>query len=224
MDSNGEIDLNEFLTILKQIHNDIYEEEEVFLRHENELLVQEPLVEANCIDEEDSTNQFCASSTESAVMKKLTTLEFATRPSAEAVKRSKFQSPHRRFRERKNKKVDNEEEGVKDLTLWSVSKQCQSPHAEEPLSPRSNHKNKRFYSYQTSDGCLIMHELDNKAENSHLMPQKPHWEDISSVSDMAAGLNMSKRTTSCQRDCSPKKRIFCWKENDVSSSSDDDDD
>lgn len=173
---------------------------------------------------------------------KLSSLEYATKPSPDAVRRSQFRSPHRQYIDKKTLAAKRETNEVKDLNNWSIS----HPAGESTLetTPRGELKVKQCYTYQTKDGCLIMHERDGRADYNTICPLEDnqnldlnstsnnqtgqehtvHWQDIASVDLSDTKKRDPNNFTVLSGDCSSKKKILCWNEDDDSSGSDEDED
>ena len=254
-DGNGTIDLEEFITMLKTAHYDIYKEEEKFLQQKKEEATLLPVVvEIPTIFVDDKVDLLSPKEKQAArTLNKLSSMEIATKPSADAVKRSQFKSPHRQYVEKKQQKaLRSDKKDVMGLSGWSTYnpsvESMQDPFsAESSPRGRGEGKLKQMYTYQTTDGCLIMHErksevcmasprsftetnIDSVSDEPIISPRNlqeiktPRWQEITSVDLSDVKKRDPHNFSLLSGDCSQRKKILCWKvEDDDTSSSDDDD-
>jgi len=264
-DHNGVIDMDEFIKMLKAAHHDIYREEEEFIRQQaNKSLfpvLEIPDLPLDEVQKSTSGAGDLLSKDEkkaARALKKLSSMETATKPSVDAVKRAQFKSPHRQYIEKKKEKLlKKDKNDVKDLNSWSTYN-ASVDSGPDPftaqLSPRGgvggSGRCRQMYTYQTHDGCLLMHEratdmtihatLPNDSNDDTFgddsvseinsprhVPESatPRWQEITSVDLSDVKKRDPNNFTLLSGDCSPRKKILCWKESvDVDSSSDDSDD
>ena len=212
------------MTVLKRIHDDI-DEEEVKFQRVRETLRQQSTEEAKEKVREETSNE--------RMIRQLDSIEVATRPSEDAVKRSQFKSPHRQYAEKKKQTLLlNEIDEVKILSNWSSS--CDPNSSTTTSNPWEEQGRKQFYTYQTRDGCLIFHERpqekeaeetrgDNHTDGTKIIQVKENtleWKEITAVDLSDVKKRDPKNFTILSGDCSPKKKVLCWKTNDDSSGSD----
>ena len=232
-DASGTIDLQEFITMLKIAHQDIYTEEKSFLQYQQneETLATRLQLEALNSDNKDNHTEFLSEEEKQSVKKtlsKLSAIENATRPSPQAVKRSQFKSSHRQYVERgkKDPTTRKEKKEVHDLNTWStynpsVDEDTYDLSSQSPAgqtTPRGEHKLKQFYTYQTRDGCLIMHE--RKVTEHH--PTPPTMTTISTSQDentnpldiMSTDMNININATarSCTNNQQEQNNKVHWQE------------
>lgn len=263
-DHNGVIDMEECIGMLKLAHHDIYREEEEYLQQQAKKSLF-PVLEIPDLplDEVKNTNNdegdlLSADEKKAArTLKKLSSMEEATKPSVDAVKRAQFKSPHRKYIDKKNEKLlKTDKNDVKDLNSWSTYN-ASVDSVPNPFSAQSSPRGgagasgrcRQMYTYQTHDGCLLMHErardvtlpaavpMSSKNDNdtsgedsvSELqsprhVPQSasPRWQEITSVDLSDVKKRDPANFSVLSGDCSPRKKVLCWKESvDVDSSSDD---
>ena len=257
MDANGTIDLNEFISMLKVAHYDLREEDNESICAQNEAVLDTCIPPGdeitggdgydNIIDT-DKKFVFVEDKRAAQTLSRLSSLEVATKPSPNAVKRSsQFKSPHRQYVEKNKQSVKIETNEVRELNSWGST---HTPFADDPCStqttPRRGHTIKQFYTYQCTDGCLIMHErrecqdsdsikgelpqdknlpttagdvlTTTNQQNHHLQPEdtQPQWQEISSVDLSDTKKRDPNNFTILSGDCSRRKKNLCWKQEDDS--------
>ena len=191
--------------MLKAVHYDIYEEEKKFLLGNGE------------ISQANAKKNPAASENNSSV-------KCATKPCGNVSKRPAFKSSHRQYVEKEKLGVMDE---VKDLDKWENTLHISS----KVKSPRGLARKKQHYAYQSTDGCLIMHQrysdvaygYDDESIGNDTLNSKNtkevHWQDIKSVD--LSDENKVRDPNSfniLSVHCDPKKKVLCWEAEDDYSS------